>query len=356
MRRKYLDNIKWITVCLVLIYHVFYMFNSVQPTGVIGPISDIHFQDTYIYLVYPWFMLLLFTVSGMTARYELENKTDKEFMKKRTTRYLVPSTIGLFVFWWVLGYYNATLLGGAPIEGVPGFIKYLIYCFSGTGPLWYIQMLWLFSLVLTWIRKVEKDKLWRFCSKTNTVAVILLAALIYLAGQVLNTPLILVYRFGFYFAGFLIGYFVLSHDEVVAKLEKNWIVCMLLMILAGTAFTVMYYGESPVDYPVMKTVLFLVFAWFGTIGSIAFVKKFGDKENKFTKWMTSKSWGIYVFHYLLVTASAYHLTHLFPNLNALIIYLLVLIVGFGGSIILDSAFRKIPFVRWAVLGIEKKKN
>ena len=36
-RRIYLDNIRWITVCIVVIYHVIYMYNGVQPFGVIGP-------------------------------------------------------------------------------------------------------------------------------------------------------------------------------------------------------------------------------------------------------------------------------------------------------------------------------
>ena len=30
-RRIYLDNIRWITVCIVVIYHVIYMYNGVQP-------------------------------------------------------------------------------------------------------------------------------------------------------------------------------------------------------------------------------------------------------------------------------------------------------------------------------------
>lgn len=29
-RRIYLDNIRWITVCIVVIYHVIYMYNGVQ--------------------------------------------------------------------------------------------------------------------------------------------------------------------------------------------------------------------------------------------------------------------------------------------------------------------------------------
>ena len=39
-RKPYLDNIRWATVVLVVIYHVIYMFNGVQPFGVIGSISS----------------------------------------------------------------------------------------------------------------------------------------------------------------------------------------------------------------------------------------------------------------------------------------------------------------------------
>lgn len=71
MRRLYIDNIRWMTVVLVVLYHVIYMFNGIETFGVIGPFSGVQYQDTYQYLVYPWFMLLLFVVSGMSARYAL---------------------------------------------------------------------------------------------------------------------------------------------------------------------------------------------------------------------------------------------------------------------------------------------
>ena len=109
MRKLYLDNIRWITVVLVAIYHVIYMFNGVEIYGVIGPFTEIQYQDVYQYIVYPWFMLLLFVVSGMSARFYLENHTDKEFRKSRTVKLLVPSTLGLFVFQWILGYYNTCM-------------------------------------------------------------------------------------------------------------------------------------------------------------------------------------------------------------------------------------------------------
>ena len=50
MRKTYLDNIKWITVVLVVVYHVIYIFNGVQPNGVIGPFTDPQYQDLFHYL------------------------------------------------------------------------------------------------------------------------------------------------------------------------------------------------------------------------------------------------------------------------------------------------------------------
>lgn len=46
-RRIYLDNIRWITVCIVVIYHVIYMYNGVQPFGVIGPFKEQQLQGCF---------------------------------------------------------------------------------------------------------------------------------------------------------------------------------------------------------------------------------------------------------------------------------------------------------------------
>ena len=150
MRIKYLDNIRWMTVVLVVIYHVIYMFNGIETFGVIGPFSGVQYQDTYQYLVYPWFMLLLFVVSGMSARYALERQTHGAFLKSRTRKLLVPSTLGLLAFWWILGYYNMLLSGALDsLANVPKPVLFVIMTASGIGPLWYIVlefMDWDFSL------------------------------------------------------------------------------------------------------------------------------------------------------------------------------------------------------------------
>ncbi len=65
MRKLYLDNIRWLTIVLVVLYHVIYMYNGVETAGVIGPLSDkVQYQDVFLYVVYPWFMVLLFLRSN----------------------------------------------------------------------------------------------------------------------------------------------------------------------------------------------------------------------------------------------------------------------------------------------------
>lgn len=357
MRRKYLDNIRWVTILIVIIYHVIYMFNGVTTYGVLGPFSEDQPQDIFLYIVYPWFMFLLFVVSGMAARFELDHKGESGFIRNRTRKYLVPSTIGLFVFWWILGYYNM-LIGGAfeSMGTVPKPVLYLIMCISGIGPLWYIQMLWLFSLILIWIRKIEKDRVYNLAAKTNVFIIVLLGIAVYGAAQVLNTPIVVVYRFGIYGLGFLLGYFIFSHEEVMEKLEKYWMLFGLLALAFCILFLVFNLGKPYPEHEVLDTFLCNMYAWFGTLGLLAFMKKWGDFHNGFSDWMCRKSWGLYVFHYLGIAISSWYIKMYLHQMPVFFVYLLVLVSGIAGALLLYEIISRIPVLRWCVLGIKHNKS
>ena len=355
MRKLYLDNIRWMTVVLVVLYHVIYMFNGVEVHGVIGPFKEVQYQDVFQYIVYPWFMLLLFVVSGMCARFELYRRTHKEFMKTRTRKLLVPSTLGLFAFGWVLGYYNMQFSGAFEQMGqVPKPILYLIMAVSGTGPLWYIQMLWIFSLLLVWIRRIEKDRVWKFGSKANVPILILMSVLIYGSALVLNTPMIVVYRFGIYGAGFFLGYFFLSHDEVMEKLEKWWLPLAVISVVLAVLFVIFYWGKPYAEHSVLDTPLCSIYAWMATLAVLAVMKKWGNFDNSFAGWMAKKSWGLYLFHYLFIAVSAYYLTRGNIDLPVFVIYLCVTAAGFLGAYLLYEILSRIPVIRWLTCGIGGK--
>ena len=211
----------------------------------------------------------------------------------------------------------------------------------------------MYSVILIWIRKIEKDKLYNFGKKTNLAVLILLVILVYGAAQILNTPIIVVYRFGIYGLGFLLGYFIFSHDEVMAKLEKYWWMFSLLSVILCIVFTIYNWGKSYPDHEVLDTFLCNAYAWFGTLGVLAFMKKWGNNENAFSLWMNKKSWGLYIFHYLSIAVSAWYLKLLAPQIPALFVYILVAVSGFAGALLLNELISRIPFLRWCVLGIKK---
>ena len=121
------------------------------------------------------------------------------------------------------------------------------------------------------------------------------------------------------------------------------------------AFCATYFGQNYADYPVYRSPLFLLYAWFGSLAMIGGFAKFFDFETPFTKWMSSHSWGLYVFHYLGISAVALYLAKpgLIPSWAA---YLLSAAAGFALAYALYFVISRIPVYRWAVLGITKKKT
>lgn len=99
MRKHYIDNIRWAAIVIVVFYHVGYMYNGVGVPGPLGKITDmdVQYYDLFQYIVYPWLMMVLFMVSGISARLYLEKHDDDEFFLNRTTKLLVPSDQGLFL-------------------------------------------------------------------------------------------------------------------------------------------------------------------------------------------------------------------------------------------------------------------
>lgn len=359
MRKLYLDNIRWVTVVLVVIYHVIYMFNGIT-VGTAGPFSEVQYQDAVQYVLYPWFMVLLFIVSGMSAKYYLDSRSEREFIRSRTRKLLVPSTVGLFVFQWIQGIVNMKL-GNAfeQMQNVPKPVLFFIAAVSGTGVLWYIQMLWIFSLLLVLIRKIEKGRLYNACSKItgNPLFLIALGVAVWGSSQILNMPIVAVYRFGIYGLSFLLGYYVFTHEKATDCLVKFRFVFLAAAVVLGCAYTVKYFGENYAVSPAVKCPLAAAYLWSACLAVIGMMKKYADKENRFTRFMKRKSWGIYVFHYLPVSLCGLFLkdTALPPSL----IYFITAAAAFIGAAVLYEIISRIPVLRWCVLGISserKKKN
>ncbi len=360
MRKHWIDNLRWVTVLLVLFYHVIYFYNNKGVFGGIGGFGDgPQYQDVVMYILYPWFMPILFILAGISARYALENHSAKEWFKSRTRKLLVPGTIGLFVFHWMVGYFNTVVASREGVfDGIPAIAKYFVMAFSGIGPLWFIQVLWLLCLVLLLVRKLDKnDRFWNWCGKAGIVPIILLGILFW-AGEhtLIRNPrpesldgLLNLYKPIFYLIPFLMGYFVFSHAEVQERLEKVWGPLLICAAISGIILIATTFGQDNTSPEYLGSPLNTLYGWLMCLAMMAWFKAKFDYTGKFAGYMTKSSFGIYIVHYLVIAAVGYTLK-VHTNLPPAAMYAIHTVAVFTLSPLLYEAIRRIPIVKWCVLG------
>ncbi len=349
MRKAYLDNLRAGTVWLVVIYHVCYLYNGVGIPGGIPGSPNIPAMDTAASVVYPWFMVLLFVIAGMSARYSLVKRSARQFIRERAVKLLVPSTLGLLALHWVTGYLNIKMGGG--LEYIPPALIYPIAALSGTGPLWFIQMLFIFSCLLVLIKKLDKnDRFYKLCGRCGVTAIALMFLPIFLGAQVLNLPVLTMYRFGIYFVSFIIGCFVLSHESAQEKLRENSSTLVVAAIGYGTAYLLLFHGQNFTEPQCLKSHLTNVYLWVTVLAVIGCGKRYLDRETAFTKLIVPSSFGVYILHYPVLLTTGYLLCT-YCRFPAIVNYLVTLLVGVIVTPALYWVIRRVPVLRWLVLGV-----
>jgi surface polysaccharide O-acyltransferase-like enzyme len=368
MRKHWVDNLRWVTVLLVLFYHVIYFYNNKGVFGGIGGFGPYpehpQYQDVVMYILYPFFMPLLFLLAGISARYALEKKSAKEWFKARTRKLLVSGTIGLFVFHWMTGYFNTAVAQRLGVfDGTPALVKYGIMAVSGTGPLWFVQVLWLLSLVLLLVRALDKhDKFWTGCGrvfggKAGILWILLLGVLFWLGEKTLvqhprpqsADGLWNLYKPVFYMIPFLMGYFVFSHEAVQEKVKKDWIPLLACAVVSGAILIVTTFGQDNTSPQYLGSPFNCVYGWFACLAMMGWFQAKFDRTGPFAGYMTRSSFGFYVVHYLVVASLGY-MMKMHTQLPPWSMYVILAVAVFTLSPLLYEVLHRIPFIRWCVFG------
>lgn len=368
-RKHYLDNIRWITVILVMIYHVIYIFNC---QGVLSNFAVQGFPvlDSFLFFVYPWFMALLFVVAGASAKLSLRKRTGRQFLSDRVKRILLPSIFVMFALGWICGmitnYYTDIFGGNGDL--IPQAVKALIYCLSGIGPMWFCHELFFACLVLLLVRAIDrKHFLDKICSNIKWWGFLLVGILFYFSAQICNTPMIEVYRNGIYTFSFLIGYYIFSRQEVLDHLAKARKILCSIALLANLGYVayiwicITPYATSDIltslnycSMSVLKNPATNFVAYITILAIFSAAQNTLNFENRFSRYMTEANFGYFAFHYPCLAAVAFWSMEIL-HLPLAICYL----VNFFGMIVLSTMLfqivRRIPVLRALLLGIYKKK-
>ncbi len=357
MRKHYIDNIRTGTILLVVLYHVIYLFNGCITYGVIGPFHESQWQDALQYVLYPWFMVILFLVSGVSAQAYLQHHTPREFIRSRTDKLLMPSTLGLLVYGWIQGYFSMTFSHAFSTmpDTIPAPVMYLIMTLSGTSILWFIQMLWLYSLLLIFLLKIEKGRFHKLCQKATAPVLLLSGFVLWLFAQIGNPHMISVYRFGIYGFAFFAGYFLFSEEEVIERLQAWSIPLILAALILAVVYVNVYFGQNYATDPVVNSPLSMAYCWITCLAVFAGMRRWGNRTSLFIDYLRQNSWGIYIFHYLVLSITGYVLVT-YTSLLPIYIYMITLTAALTGSVLLYHIISQIPVIRYLVLGIRKRKE
>jgi len=366
MRKGWLDNLRWMTVLLVLFYHVFYFYNN---KGVLGGIGGFDAdpmkqpQDIVLYVIYPWIMMLLFLLAGMSARYALERKSVKDYINSRFHKLVIPSVLGPLAYHWITGYFNILVSPAKDdFAQIPVVFRWLIYSGTGGGPLWFLQDLMCFTVILLLLRLLDKEvNFLKKCSRANTPVILLLGVLVYAGSQIMvynpqvEKPLhamINTFRPIAYIIPFLLGYFVFSHEEVLQRVKKMWLPVSVCAIVAGVVLCIQQWGNSYASPEFLSHWLTCLYAWLMILAIMGVFMKYFDSKNSFCNYMTRNSFGFYILHYTVVVSFGY-LLKMNTSLSPWVIYTALTGIVFCLTPILNEVISRIPIIRWMVLGKRK---
>ena len=379
MRYHYLDNIRWVTVLLVMFFHVFYYFNAYCMGSGIGGFSDYQPQDAVVYLLYPWLMPLLFVVAGMSSRYALQRKSAGEYLRTRTRKLLVPATLGQFVFQWMAGYFGMQTMNfrfhadlGA---GQPWWVMYIMWAVCGGGGLWFIQLLWLFSLIIIPIHRIG-SRLKRASNRTFPqwfvlVLMLLFGALLYLSDQTvmdgdnsMQDPAMLynVYRPLYYLTAYLFGYFFFVREEVQCLLVRLRWMTIPAALVCGIWLTITTFGQDAYSPAYIRSVGNNLYAWLVILAMFAIFRRWCNYDTsqlrnssaaKICTFFRDASYGLYILQFFVYMSVGY-LLRSYTALPAWTMYVLLFIAMFGVTPLLYLLVSHIPILRYCVLGIRKK--
>lgn len=306
IRKHYIDNLRNLTILLLFPVHTFMIWNNFGSRFYIWQ-GENKILSTLIVLVNPWFMPILFVLAGMSARYALEKRTNKEFVIGRVSKLLIPFISGMILLVPFQTLYARRFFDnyeGSLLDNWKYFFTHLTD-FSGydgaftPGHLWFILFLFLISMVALFLfRLVPYEKLAVSVEKMPVFGVLLLFIPIWLMYYLGNFG---GFSLGKNLALYLIGYYVLSNDVMIEKLERNikWLatLCVIGTIMSVTLYySFSYYGDLWVNF----------IGWISILVLLVVTKRFLNKRTGFTEYFNQASYPIYILHQSILVALAYY--------------------------------------------------
>ena len=306
-RVHYIDNLRWLTVSILILYHAAIAYNTWDEANYIffDPVRPL---AAIVSFSSPWFMPLMFLLAGASARFSLQKRSTGEFVKERFLRLGIPFVFGVLLIAPMLSYVADVThndYSGGYFEHYGVFFSRFtdLTGYDGGFTLahfWFLGVLIVVSLlgcvVIKLIGTVENG------SKKAAFAGLALA--------VLAVALFDVSWFGkripTYLFVYLLGYYFVSDRDFVQKLCKSKLLFVLLFVVSCTANTVIFIFIG--GHETLNTICNYAAFAFALPALVTIAHDHLDFSNRFTSFNSKISYIFYITHFPIVIFCQYILS------------------------------------------------
>jgi membrane-bound acyltransferase YfiQ involved in biofilm formation len=301
-------------------------------------------------------MPLLFVLAGVSARLALKKRTYSGFVKERLSKLLLPLISGMVTVVALMTYYADRFNCGYKGSFLSHYKVFFTKLTTFTGydggwtpaHLWFLLYLFLVSMLCLGVIVLQKKFLPKLSFKNMNAGIISALGIL---------PLIFCPVLNFagksvasYIALYLIGYYVISENSIMDKIVKHRLVFLIIMLITDVTSVYMFiWAENSSE--VLSTVVMYIASWFGILALLGFGRKGFDMNNKVTRYLTSRSFLFYVFHFIWIVIFQFYLSRLTDNIAVLFI------IPIAGTFIMTfvtcEIIVRIPFVNF-LFGVKKK--
>ena len=335
MRKPYIDNLRNLTILLLFPVHTFMIWNDFGSRFYIWK-GEEKVPSTLIVLVNPWFMPILFVLAGISARYAFKKYTVSAFLIQRVKKLLIPFLFGLVALVPLQTLYARKFFDhyeGGILENLQYYFTHLTD-FSGydgaftPGHLWFILIMALAPFHFYPYERVRKR-----VERMPAFGILFLFIPVWLMYYLGNFG---GFSIGKNFALYLAGYYVLSNDSILEKLEKNikWLFGLCLMETIASAalyYKFSYYGDLWIH----------LIGWNSILVLLILARKFLNNSNGFTVYFNQASYPVYILHQSILVALAYYVV---KNITGIFLQVVCIWTGSFGLTIL--AYHLIGKFHW----------
>ena len=132
-------------------------------------------------------------------------------------------------------------------------------------------------------------------------------------------------------------------------LGKLWVPLMACAVVAGGVLVVTTFGQDNTTPQYLGSPLNCLYGWLMCLAMMGWFRAKFDKTGAFAGYMTRSSFGLYIVHYLVVASLGY-MMKTYTQLPPVAMYVILTVAVFTLSPLLCELLKRIPVVRWCVLG------